>query len=300
MDDKDNAINTLKDYESELNGILARFQRTSEAIHIQTDDDPRFRQIAIELCDFLDDTIRENSYSVMISKQFNEGITNFYGSPSYKSVENIRGIVLSVITRIERNPEVLSAMKADDNPVTTTGQSEPEFPQKVTLTWLTRHVPISYGIAAVSLLCAAFVLGIQASRISIVKEIFLRDIQKEAGTSNTEVASKALTLSGKTEDPESVIKNPEQLEKLFLKAVEATLAKNSKEPLIYLYEKPAVIDLRSVRVQLSDSLDPTVTAKTSSSDVSANIEYRPILKDNMIIFEPVLIKDKVLDRTNKK
>jgi hypothetical protein len=114
------------------------------------------------------------------------------------------------------------------------------------------------------------------------------------------LSAKISNLFGKTNDPKSVIKNPKEIEELFLKTIENEQAKNAKKPLAYLNNKPAVIDPSSVKVHLSDSLDPTVIAKTSSANTSANIEYRPIPKDNMIIFEPVLIKDKALDRNNKK
>ena len=47
----------------------------------------------------------------MIAEFFYEGTANYPSSPSYKSVENIRGVVSSVITRVQRNPEILSKPK---------------------------------------------------------------------------------------------------------------------------------------------------------------------------------------------
>jgi hypothetical protein len=45
-------------------------------------------------------------------------------------------------------------------------------PDKVTIPWLLNNVPIHLWLAFVGLLTSAFLLGIQASRISLIKEIF--------------------------------------------------------------------------------------------------------------------------------
>lgn len=108
MDSRD-TLSTLANYKDEMSGILSRFSHDRDSIHIDHNDDPRFRQIVIELRDFLNDTLgTKDSYSSMIVQFFNEGIDNFVGSPSFKSVENIIGVVTSIITRITRNPEMLS------------------------------------------------------------------------------------------------------------------------------------------------------------------------------------------------
>ena len=183
--DKEEALRVLKSYEDKLSGILERFEHTSHGIHIHREDDPRFRQLVIELRDFLDDVLGKNSYSTMIVNHFNDGIANFMESPSYRSVESIRGVASSLITRIERNPEILSAgqrVREESLPI----QPEPELPEKVTLIWLVRHVPVSFWITAAGLLVAAFVAGIQASRISLVKEIFGLETQQQAATSTTQ------------------------------------------------------------------------------------------------------------------
>lgn len=105
--DKEEATNILKKYEDELGNILGRFERTSDSIHIDENDDPRFRQLVIELRDFLNDSLGPNNYEAMIDDCFNEGINNFSRSPSYKSVESIRGVLSAVITRIRSNPRIL-------------------------------------------------------------------------------------------------------------------------------------------------------------------------------------------------
>lgn len=162
-------IVALKKYEEELTSILGRFKKTRDGIHINSDDDSRFRQIAIEIRDLLDDIFGDNSYSSMIVSHFNEGISNFKGSPSYKSVENIRGIVSSVITKLKRSPnnQIRNEAKtpAEKN-------IEPEFPEKVTVGWLIRHVPVGIWIASLGIISTVFIAGIQASQISVVQEVF--------------------------------------------------------------------------------------------------------------------------------
>jgi len=55
-------------------------------------------------------------------------------------------------------------------PCTTCGELSP--PEKVTLPWLFRHVPVNLWLAALSLLAAAFAAGVHASRFPIVRELF--------------------------------------------------------------------------------------------------------------------------------
>lgn len=98
----------VKKYEQELADILARFSHAHDGIHISAEDDPILRQYVRELIDLLNDALGKNSYSRQIAAEFNEGISNFYHSPSYKSVENILGIVRAVLTRLARNPELLN------------------------------------------------------------------------------------------------------------------------------------------------------------------------------------------------
>ncbi|RMH45687.1 MAG: hypothetical protein D6694_04415 [Gammaproteobacteria bacterium] len=45
-------------------------------------------------------------------------------------------------------------------------------PEKVTLAWLWKHVPARFWASAIGILFAAFMLGIQASRLSLIKEMF--------------------------------------------------------------------------------------------------------------------------------
>ena len=101
-------------YENELVGIISRFNRSNDGININCDDDPIFRQYVYEIIDLFNDVLGQNNYSIRIIGEFKEGISNFYNSPSYKSVENILSIVRAARTHFERNPEILVRRKAEE------------------------------------------------------------------------------------------------------------------------------------------------------------------------------------------
>lgn len=112
--DAETIIAELKRYESDLNGILSRFTRTRDGIHIGHGDDPLFRQYVRELIDLFNDVLGRNSYSTQIVAEFTDGVSNFIGSPSVKSVENILSVVRASLTRLVRNPDLLVRKKAED------------------------------------------------------------------------------------------------------------------------------------------------------------------------------------------
>lgn len=113
--DASTIIAELKRYESELAGILGRFSRTRDVIHIGRGDDPRFRQYVRELVDLFNDVLGRNSYSAQIANEFNEGVSNSVRTPSFKSVENIISIVRAALTRLERNPGLLERKKSEES-----------------------------------------------------------------------------------------------------------------------------------------------------------------------------------------
>lgn len=106
-----NIINDLSHYREQLAGFLQRFKKSSDGWSINSNDDPVFRQSVVELVDLFNDNLGPNQYSNMIINHFNDGINNFYRSPSYKSVENIIGVIGAAITRLERNPKLLDRRK---------------------------------------------------------------------------------------------------------------------------------------------------------------------------------------------
>ena len=106
-------IAEIKKYETELAGILSRFTRSRDGLHIGRADDALFRQYVIELTDLFNDSLGPNSYSSRVAGEFNDGLSNFLGSPSYKSVENILSVASAALTRFTRNPELLIRKNAE-------------------------------------------------------------------------------------------------------------------------------------------------------------------------------------------
>ena len=105
----------IKRYETELAGILSRFTRGRDSVHIGSGDDPIFRQYVRELVDLFNDALGSNSYSSQIAGEFNQGIANLYWSPSYKSVENILSVIRAALTRFARSPELLLQRKSEES-----------------------------------------------------------------------------------------------------------------------------------------------------------------------------------------
>ncbi len=88
--------------------MISRFTHSRDSIHIGPGDEPLFRQRVQELADFLHDELVEGEiYKVQIVRYFNEGISNFLGSPSLSSVERIKSALAAILTRMQRNPALL-------------------------------------------------------------------------------------------------------------------------------------------------------------------------------------------------
>lgn len=105
----DAVIAALKQYHSELGAILSRFAHTRERISINTEDNYRLRTLVTELIDLLRDHVPGSTQHIrLIADSYNDGISNFYHSSSFASVQNIRGVVSAVVTRIERNPALFA------------------------------------------------------------------------------------------------------------------------------------------------------------------------------------------------
>lgn len=100
----------LESYVGDLGDILSRFHKTRDSIHIDPEDDPRFRQIVLELRDLFDDELVDGrKHSELLVTYFNDSISNWLNSPSYRGVENIKGVVVSALARVHRNPLALKA-----------------------------------------------------------------------------------------------------------------------------------------------------------------------------------------------
>jgi hypothetical protein len=101
----DAIVTALKAYEVELSAILSRFHRSRDSISMASDDVYRTRQITTEVLDLLRDHVPGSGQHIaLISNAYNEGVSNYIGTPSYACVQEIRADISAVITRIERNP----------------------------------------------------------------------------------------------------------------------------------------------------------------------------------------------------
>ena len=108
----DNILAALKAYHSKLGEILGRFTRNQRGIYIDPQDNYRLRTIATELLDLLRDHVPGSAQHIhLIRDSYNEGVNNLSRSSSYASVEEIRGVVSAVITRIERNKSLFADSK---------------------------------------------------------------------------------------------------------------------------------------------------------------------------------------------
>ena len=111
-------ITALERYKADLEGILSRFKKTHDGIHIDQNDDARFREMALELRDLFDDAfVGGGRHSQPLLAYFNDSIANWVGSPSYRGVENVKGVVVSALARVRRNPLALktAALAARSN-----------------------------------------------------------------------------------------------------------------------------------------------------------------------------------------
>lgn len=108
----DEFIATLEKYSAELSGILSRFIKTRESLSIAQGDDARFREIGVELIDLFRDELVDGLHHAKITADyFNDATRNMYGSPSYRGVENVRGVVNAVLTRVRRSAASLRSTK---------------------------------------------------------------------------------------------------------------------------------------------------------------------------------------------
>jgi len=101
-------IATLKSYEGELDGILSRFIKNRDGIHIFRDDNVRVRGLVLELRDlFVDEFVDGHRHANPVVAAFNDSISNFTQSPSYHGFETIKAIVAAALARLERYPAAI-------------------------------------------------------------------------------------------------------------------------------------------------------------------------------------------------
>jgi uncharacterized protein (TIGR02391 family) len=93
----------ISKYEQRFEWILGRFRRTSNAIHIADGDDEKLQQFVMELIDIFGDDQNLRPYARRIGLAYEQGIQNYIGSPSYKSVSDILAIVRAAKTRAQQS-----------------------------------------------------------------------------------------------------------------------------------------------------------------------------------------------------
>jgi hypothetical protein len=107
---QDEMIEILEGYRSELQGILSRFKRTRDGVYIELEDHGRFTELVLELRDLFNDAFVEgHRHANPLITAYNDSVSNFSGSPSYRGVEDVKGVVASALVRIQRNPAALKA-----------------------------------------------------------------------------------------------------------------------------------------------------------------------------------------------
>lgn len=163
-------LERLNTYLTQLRDILSRFEKVRDSIHIQHDDQARLQQLVVELRDLFADALGPNDYSEMVVDAFNNGTSNFVGTSSYASVEQIISIASAARTRTVNNPSLTQPAKAlpPHQPPTPLA-----VPQHVTLSWLFNNVTYRFWLAAASIIIASFIAGVTAAaKLSIVQQWF--------------------------------------------------------------------------------------------------------------------------------
>jgi hypothetical protein len=110
----------------------------------------RYEEIVIELRDLLKDTFDPDDYAILIIKAYEEGTKLDRYSPSLESVTTIMTLTKAAVVRIKNNAEII-------NP-----KAGLAAPEKVTLAWLWKHVPVKLVCAALGTLGSVFMLGVGA------------------------------------------------------------------------------------------------------------------------------------------
>jgi hypothetical protein len=167
------AIQRLEEYEEVLQSIASRFVRSENSLRVGKGDDSVFHQAVIEIKDLFDDVFGKNSYSHMIIHAYNEGIKNYFRTPSFRSVEQAKSIVSAARTRLAENPNVANKSEALDVSHEPATQEPLQLPEHVTLKWLYGNVPYRFWLVLGGLLVSAFLLGATAAlRLSFVQQWF--------------------------------------------------------------------------------------------------------------------------------
>lgn len=109
-------IQIVQGYKEDFEQYLNRYRQTDgSGLLINREDDPKYRQQVREVVDLFNDCLGKNSYASQIVSEFNNGLNTLTGTPSYKSMQNIVGVLGAALTRFDRNPEILNRKDAQEN-----------------------------------------------------------------------------------------------------------------------------------------------------------------------------------------
>lgn len=112
-------------YAGELNAMLGRYSKNHSGMYMAHGDEGRFREVGVELIDlFRDELVDGLHHAKIVADYFNGSTQTYTGSPSYRGVENVRGVVNAVVARVKRSPGCLRS--AQLNPGTTTASERVE------------------------------------------------------------------------------------------------------------------------------------------------------------------------------
>lgn len=92
---------------------------------------------------------------------------NLEDLPLYDSNRNEQFTNLKISTLLHQSRDVLAVLQSL-SPQESAGL---EYPHKVTLSWIWKHVPVSFWIWLVSLLIAAFLIGVTVGQISWIQDL---------------------------------------------------------------------------------------------------------------------------------
>jgi hypothetical protein len=118
-------IATLERYISEFDGILARFTKSHDSIDIRPTDESRLREIVLELRDLFVDNFSDGTrHASPLLAYFEDSLSNFFGSPSYRGVDNMKGVVVAALARLRSNPLALRVALVEAKSL---GGKDPDF-----------------------------------------------------------------------------------------------------------------------------------------------------------------------------
>lgn len=107
--DREKILEILKSYSVEISEMLPRFKKDASGLQILNQDGTRLHAIVLEVVNLITDYMPSAKNSeIMVVDYFNKGNTNYFGTSSYNSLEEIKGVIDSLAVRIERNTNLFS------------------------------------------------------------------------------------------------------------------------------------------------------------------------------------------------